>query len=107
MADQGRQERLYRNRSPFTLGSICPGKSVALGPGGFGSRAWEIRFMVLRNPQFFGAYAEICFRFCRDGPQKSPTSLTHIEAASVPVVAVTAQQALFDQAQLKAGQTVV
>jgi len=36
-----------------------------------------------------------------------PTSLTHVEAASVPVVAVTAWQALFDHAQLKAGQTVV
>jgi NADPH:quinone reductase-like Zn-dependent oxidoreductase len=36
-----------------------------------------------------------------------PTSLTHVEAASVPVIGVTAWQALFDQAQLKAGQTVV
>lgn len=36
-----------------------------------------------------------------------PISLTHVEAASVPVVAVTAWQALFDHAQLKAGQTVV
>ena len=36
-----------------------------------------------------------------------PTSLSHVEAASVPVIAVTAWQALFDHAQLKAGQTVV
>jgi NADPH:quinone reductase-like Zn-dependent oxidoreductase len=36
-----------------------------------------------------------------------PASLTHVEAASVPVVSVTAWQALFDHAQLKAGQTVV
>ncbi|RUX49627.1 NADP-dependent oxidoreductase, partial [Mesorhizobium sp. M7A.F.Ca.US.014.04.1.1] len=34
-------------------------------------------------------------------------SLTYAEAASVPVVAVTAWQALFYHAQLKAGQTVV
>ena len=32
---------------------------------------------------------------------------TYIEAASVPVIAVTAWQGLFDQAQLKAGQTVL
>jgi NADPH:quinone reductase-like Zn-dependent oxidoreductase len=38
---------------------------------------------------------------------RKPASLTYIEAASVPVIAVTAWQALFDQAQLKAGQTVV
>lgn len=36
-----------------------------------------------------------------------PTSLTHVQAASVPVIAVTAWQALFDHAQLEAGQTVV
>jgi NADPH:quinone reductase-like Zn-dependent oxidoreductase len=38
---------------------------------------------------------------------KKPASLTHIEAASVPVIAVTAWQALFDQARLEAGQTVL
>jgi NADPH:quinone reductase-like Zn-dependent oxidoreductase len=38
---------------------------------------------------------------------RKPTSLTFIEAASVPVIAVTAWQGLFDRAQLKAGQTVV
>ena len=38
---------------------------------------------------------------------KKPKSLTYVEAASVPVIAVTAWQALFDQAQLKAGQTVL
>src|SRR4030095_1655852 len=38
---------------------------------------------------------------------KKPTSLTQLEAAPVPVVAVTAWQALFDHAQLKAGQTVL
>jgi NADPH:quinone reductase-like Zn-dependent oxidoreductase len=32
---------------------------------------------------------------------------SHVEAASVPVVAVTVWQALFDHALLKAGQTVV
>src|SRR2546421_115276 len=33
--------------------------------------------------------------------------LVKVEAASVPVISVTAWQALFDHAQLKAGQTVV
>ncbi|MBB3595142.1 NADPH:quinone reductase-like Zn-dependent oxidoreductase [Rhizobium sp. BK529] len=36
-----------------------------------------------------------------------PTSLSYIEAASVPVIAVTAWQGLFDQARLEAGQTVL
>jgi NADPH:quinone reductase-like Zn-dependent oxidoreductase len=36
-----------------------------------------------------------------------PVRLSDVEAASVPVVAVTAQQALFEQAKLVAGQTVL
>jgi NADPH:quinone reductase-like Zn-dependent oxidoreductase len=36
-----------------------------------------------------------------------PRSLSHAEAASVPVIAVTAWQALFDHARLEPGQTVV
>jgi NADPH:quinone reductase-like Zn-dependent oxidoreductase len=38
---------------------------------------------------------------------KKPSSLSYIEAASVPVVAVTAWQGLFDYARLEAGQMVV
>ena len=38
---------------------------------------------------------------------KNPSSLSYAEAASVPVVAVTAWQGLFDHARLEAGQTVV
>jgi NADPH:quinone reductase-like Zn-dependent oxidoreductase len=58
------------------------------------------------NPQFTGAYAEYALASAGMVANK-PTSLSHVEAASVPVVAVTAWQALFDHAQLKAGQTAV
>jgi NADPH:quinone reductase-like Zn-dependent oxidoreductase len=58
------------------------------------------------NPRFIGAYAEYALASAEMVANK-PTSLTHVEAASVPVVSVTAWQALFDHAQLKAGQTVV
>jgi NADPH:quinone reductase-like Zn-dependent oxidoreductase len=36
-----------------------------------------------------------------------PASLTHVQAAAVPVAALTAWQALFDHAHLTAGQTVL
>ena len=36
-----------------------------------------------------------------------PASLSFVEAASVPVVAVTAHQMLFDHAQMKTGQAVL
>src|SRR4029453_910004 len=36
-----------------------------------------------------------------------PQSLTHLEAAAVPIVALTAWQALIDTAKLRAGQTLL
>jgi NADPH:quinone reductase-like Zn-dependent oxidoreductase len=58
------------------------------------------------NPRFIDAYAEYALASTTMVARK-PASLSYIEAASVPVIAVTAWQALFDQAQLKTGQTVV
>jgi NADPH:quinone reductase-like Zn-dependent oxidoreductase len=58
------------------------------------------------NAQFLGAYAEYALAVA-SMVSKKPTTLAYVEAASVPVVAVTAQQALFDHAQLSDGQTVV
>ena len=90
---------------PLTLGSDISGEIVAMGPGVTERRAGDQVFGVT-NPRFIGAYAEYAVASAGMVSNK-PTSLTHVEAASVPVVAVTAWQALFDHAQLKAGQTVV
>jgi NADPH:quinone reductase-like Zn-dependent oxidoreductase len=90
---------------PLTLGSDLSGDIVAVGPGVSDLRVGD-RVYGVTNPRFIGAYAEYGLASAAMVSMK-PTSLTHIEAASVPVIAVTAWQALFDQAQLKAGQTVV
>jgi NADPH:quinone reductase-like Zn-dependent oxidoreductase len=90
---------------PLTLGSDLSGEIVAMGTGVSGLRAGDQVYGVT-NPRFVGAYAEYALASAEMVSNK-PTSLSHIEAASVPVVAVTAWQALFDHAQLKAGQTVV
>jgi NADPH:quinone reductase-like Zn-dependent oxidoreductase len=90
---------------PLTLGSDLSGEIAALGPELSDLRVGDQVYGVT-NPQFLGAYAEYALASAAMVSRK-PTSLTHIEAASVPVIAVTAWQALFDQAQLKAGQTVV
>jgi NADPH:quinone reductase-like Zn-dependent oxidoreductase len=90
---------------PLTLGSDLSGEIVAMGPGVSELRAGDQVYGVT-NPRFIGAYAE--YAVASAGMVSSePTSLTHVEAASVPVVAVTAWQALFDHAQLKADQSVV
>ncbi|MGF6427816.1 NADP-dependent oxidoreductase [Bradyrhizobium sp. Pha-3] len=90
---------------PLTLGSDLSGEIVAMGPGVSELRVGDQVYGVT-NPQFIGAYAEYAVASAGMVSSK-PSSLSHIEAASVPVVAVTAWQALFDHAQLKAGQTVV
>lgn len=90
---------------PLTLGSDLSGEIVAVGPGASDLRIGDQVYGVT-NPRFIGAYAEYALASAPMVARK-PTSLTYIEAASVPVVAVTAWQALFDQARLKAGQTVV
>jgi NADPH:quinone reductase-like Zn-dependent oxidoreductase len=90
---------------PLTLGSDLSGDIVAVGPGVSDLRVGDQIYGVT-NPQFIGAYAEYALASAAMVSRK-PTSLTYVEAASVPVIAVTAWQALFDQADIKAGQTVV
>jgi len=53
-----------------------------------------------------GATAEYCITQPSSIAQK-PTGLTHVEAASVPIGALTAWQGLFDHAKLQAGERVL
>jgi len=53
-----------------------------------------------------GGYAEYALGAERDTAAK-PKSLSYVEAAAVPIVALTAWQALIDAARLGAGQTVL
>jgi NADPH:quinone reductase-like Zn-dependent oxidoreductase len=90
---------------PLTLGSDFSGEVTTVGPGVSEVRPGD-QVYGATNPQFVGAYAEYAVASAEMVSSK-PISLTHVEAASVPVIAVTAWQALFDHAQLKAGQTAV
>lgn len=90
---------------PLTLGSDLAGDVAAVGPGVSDFHVGDQVYGVT-NPQFVGAYADYALASVGMVSNK-PTSLNDVEAASVPVVAVTAWQALFDHAQLTASQTVV
>ncbi len=57
-------------------------------------------------PQFTGAYAEFAIGVVNMVTQRS-TAMSNVEAVTVPVVAVTAWQMLFDYAKAEAGQTVL
>ncbi len=90
---------------PITLGSDLSGVIEEIGPGVSGFNVGDEVYGVT-NPDFCGAYAEYAVASAAMVARK-PQVLSHVEAASVPVVAVTAWQMLFDYAQAKAGQTVL
>ncbi|HMJ86543.1 MAG TPA: NADP-dependent oxidoreductase [Vicinamibacterales bacterium] len=90
---------------PLTPGSDLSGEVVGVGPAVSDLRVGDQVYGVT-NSRFIGAYAEYAVASAAM-VSKKPTSLTYIEAASVPVVAVTAWQALFDQAHIKEGQTLL
>jgi NADPH:quinone reductase-like Zn-dependent oxidoreductase len=90
---------------PLTLGSDLSGEVQAVGPDVSDLRVGDQVYGVT-NPRFIGAYAEYALAAAAMMARK-PTSLAYIEAASAPVIAVTAWQGLFDQGRLKSGQTVL
>jgi NADPH:quinone reductase-like Zn-dependent oxidoreductase len=90
---------------PLTLGSDLSGIVEAVGPAVTALKPGTEVFGVT-NRQFTGAYAEYAVASVGMIAAR-PVRLSDVEAASVPVVAVTAQQALFEQAKLVAGQTVL
>jgi NADPH:quinone reductase-like Zn-dependent oxidoreductase len=90
---------------PLTLGSDLSGTVEAVGEGVTHVARGDAVYGVT-NPRFIGAYAEYAIAAAGMIGVK-PASIGHVEAASIPVIAVTAKQALFDHARLTAGQTVL
>ncbi|MFL6708153.1 MAG: NADP-dependent oxidoreductase [Massilia sp.] len=90
---------------PLTLGSDIAGVIVAVGSKVTQWRAGAAVYGVT-NKRFTGGYAQ--YAACNAGMiAAKPATLSFIEAASVPVIAVTAAQMLFDSAGLKAGDSVL
>jgi len=96
---------VVRASLPIILGSDVAGIVDSVGTGVIQFKSGDEVFGVT-NKQFCGAYAEYAVASSQMIAGK-PTSLSFVEAASVPVVAVTAHQMLFDYAQMKAGQAVL
>jgi NADPH:quinone reductase-like Zn-dependent oxidoreductase len=90
---------------PIILGSELSGIVQAIGPQVSGFKVGDEVYGAT-NEQFSGAYAEYALASVRMMAQK-PRTLSFIEAASAPIVTVTAWQMLFDYAQATAGQTVL
>jgi NADPH:quinone reductase-like Zn-dependent oxidoreductase len=90
---------------PLTLGSDLAGVVEAVGPGVSQFTSGDEVYGVT-NPQFVGANAEYAVASAHMIAPK-PLRLSSLEAASLPVVAVTAWQMLFEHARPEGGHTVL
>jgi NADPH:quinone reductase-like Zn-dependent oxidoreductase len=90
---------------PLTLGSDLAGVVEALGTDVSEFKVGDEVYGVT-NPQFCGAQAEYAVASAGMIALKPP-SLNYLEAASAPVIAVTAWQMLFEHAQAGTGDTVM
>ncbi len=90
---------------PLTLGSDLSGIVEAIGPEM--PESWlGVDVYGVTNARFTGAHADYAFAAAAMIARK-PQRLSYIEAASVPVVAVTAWQMLFEHARVAPGQRVL
>jgi NADPH:quinone reductase-like Zn-dependent oxidoreductase len=90
---------------PLTLGSDLSGVIETVGADVTAFKPGDAVYGVT-NPRFIGAYAQYAVASATMIGHK-PKTIGDVEAASIPVIAVTARQALFDQAGLKEGETVL
>src|SRR6266567_6940543 len=90
---------------PYILGWDISGEVVALSEGVTRFAVGDEVYGMPRFPDEAKAYSEYVTAPVSDIALK-PQKLTHQEAAGVPLAALTAWQALFDVAHLRAGQTV-
>ncbi len=90
---------------PFVLGWDVAGVVDAVGPGVTRFAPGDAVFAMLALGRA-GAYAEQAL-VREDEAAPKPSKLSFVEAAAIPLSALTAQQGLFEVAKLEAGQTVL
>jgi NADPH:quinone reductase-like Zn-dependent oxidoreductase len=99
------REGKFHQPLPPILGCELSGIVEAIGADVLGFKGGDEVYGAA-NKQWTGAYAEYALASASVMAQK-PRTLNFIEAASAPIVSLTAWQMLFDYAQVTAGQTVL
>lgn len=105
------REGLLKGRLPHEFpvvpGWDASGTVTAIGKKVKRFRAGDEVFAYCRKPTIhLGTYAEfVCFE--ANNVVLKPKNITFAQAAAVPLTALTAWQALFDTAHLKAGETIL
>ena len=91
---------------PMILGWDVSGTVEALGPEVTEFHEGDTVFGMIRFPQAGATYAEYVAAPVSQIAHK-PANIDHIHAAAIPLAGLTAWQALFEKAQVTAGQTVL
>jgi NADPH:quinone reductase-like Zn-dependent oxidoreductase len=101
-----RQTGAFVGEPPFVLGWDVSGTVEAVGPGVTLYKPGDEVFGLLPFPQGHGAYADYVV-----GPTRvfvpKPDRLDHVQAAAIPMVGLTAWQALVDTAGIGKGSRVL
>jgi NADPH:quinone reductase-like Zn-dependent oxidoreductase len=101
-----RARRIFLGPPPFVLGWDASGVVEATGYGVTLFKPGDEVFGMLPYPHGVGSHAEYV-----TGPTRAfapkPGNVDHVQAAAVPLAALTAWQALADTARLSAGQRVL
>jgi NADPH:quinone reductase-like Zn-dependent oxidoreductase len=101
-----RQTGALIGQPPFVLGWDISGTVEAVGPGVTLYKPGDDVFGMLPFPQGHGAYAEYAV-----GPTRAfvpkPDHLDHVQAAAIPMVGLTAWQALVDTSRVGEGTRVL
>jgi NADPH:quinone reductase-like Zn-dependent oxidoreductase len=100
-----REGKIQLEPLPLILGAELSGIVEAIGPQVSGFKPGDEVYGAT-NEKFSGAYAEYALASARLISHK-PKSLNFVEAASAPIVSITAWQMLFEYAQVTAGQTLL
>lgn len=100
-----REGKVVLQPLPLVLGSELSGIVEAIGSEVSGFKVGDEVYGAT-NEQFSGAYAEYALPLAKMMAQK-PKTLNFIQAASAPIVSVTAWQMLFEYANATPGQAVL
>jgi D-arabinose 1-dehydrogenase-like Zn-dependent alcohol dehydrogenase len=98
-------DRAGRDRTPLIPGHEFSGVVVGLGYGTAGVAVGDEVYGLIDGYRDGGA-AELIAIETRD-VAPAPTTIDHVQAASLPQAGLTSWQALFDHGRLTAGQTVM
>ena len=101
---QGTRRPLDPDRFPVVLGWDVSGVVEETKDPAF--KVGDEVFGLVRFPEFIGGYADYVASPAEDLALK-PKSIDHVHAAAVPLAALTAWQALFDNAKIAAGERIL